>query len=70
MKDLIGTMMEYESGELSDLKTLKLFSFLIKSGRAWELQGSYGHTAHALIQDDWISKEGKINSNKVEQNGI
>jgi len=53
-------IIRYEAGELNDKETLKLFSHLIKTGRAWQLQGSYGRTAWALIQDKFISKQGKL----------
>ena len=39
----------YEQGELDEEGILELFQELINSGLAWELQGSYGRTARALI---------------------
>jgi hypothetical protein len=56
----VDYIISYEQGELSDKNTLILFSHLIKSGRAWHLQGHYGRTAWALIEDKWIDKQGKI----------
>jgi hypothetical protein len=53
-------IISYEAGELSDKNTLILFSHLIKTGRAWHLQGHYGRTAEALIQDNFISRQGKL----------
>lgn len=67
---LLDQIIAYEAGELSDLQTLRLFSFLVKSGRAWELQGSYGRTAQALISDGWLNKGGAINKTKVADNCI
>lgn len=58
--DELDMIMSYESGELSDKDTLILFSNLIKSGRAWQLQGSYGRVAKSLIDNGYISKSGKI----------
>ena len=58
--DTVTYIIEYESGQLSDKKTLELFGELIKSGQAWRLQGHYGRTASALIQDGLISKTGQI----------
>lgn len=58
--DLVGQIMAYEEGELSTEDTLNLFSHLIKSGKAWSLQGSYGRTATALINAGYIDKTGKI----------
>jgi len=58
--NFIGDMMDYESGTLSDLQTLELFAHLIKTGLVWNLQGSYGRSANALIGGDLITPEGVI----------
>lgn len=58
--DLTDSIIAYEQGELNDKDTLKLFSHLVKTGQVWSLQGCYGRTASALIEDGWISKTGKI----------
>lgn len=59
-KDLIGSLIDYESGEISGTDMLELFAELIKTGRAWTLQGHYGRTAQALIEGGYISREGVI----------
>ena len=56
----IDMIIAYESGELSNNDTLKLFAELIKTGQCWSLQGHYGRTASALIEDGSISKTGQI----------
>ena len=53
-------IIDYENGQLSDAKTLELFGELIKTGLVWSLQGCYGRTASALIEDGLISKTGQI----------
>lgn len=58
--DQVGMMMNYEQGDLSDEDTLNLFSDLIKSGLVWKLQGHYGRTAKALMDQGYIDKTGKI----------
>lgn len=58
--DLVGAIMEYEQGDMSALQTLELFAHLIRTGQAWSLQGSYGRTAHTLIQGRFITTEGDI----------
>jgi len=59
--DLVGMIMAYENGELEAEKTLELFAELIRTGQAWQLQGSiYGRPASELIKGGYISKEGKI----------
>lgn len=58
--NLLGNIIAYESGELSAENTLVLFAELIKSGKAWSLQGSYGRTANELVKMGYISASGKI----------
>lgn len=60
-------IIEYEQGNISEKNFLKLFSMLIKNGHAWILQGHYGRTAHDLIKNGIISKQGKINWQKVDE---
>ena len=67
---LVDKIIEYENGKLSDKDTLILFSNLIKNGMAWTLQGHYGRTAEALIQDKWLDRQGNINKIKVKENNI
>ena len=59
-QDITSMIMAYERGELSNIKTLELFAKLIKTGMAWSLQGHYGRTAQSLIDNEYISKKGKI----------
>ena len=59
-KDFLDQIMEYESGTLSDPETLEMFSKIVKDGLTYSLQGHYGRTASALIQDGWLDKEGNI----------
>ena len=68
--NLIDSIMLYENGELSDKQTLKLFSTLIKTGKARSLQGHYGRTAQALMDDNWIDIKGNINKEKVKNNNL
>ena len=68
--DKVSKIMSYEDGELNDFDALKLFSELIKSGAVWTLQGHYGRTATALIEANWIFPSGKLNKQKIEDNGI
>ena len=53
-------IIKYEDGQLNDIQTLELFSHLIKTGMAWRLQGSYGRTAAALIDDGFLDRQGNL----------
>ena len=59
-KDLTGRIIDFECEELSFEKTVELFSELIKNGMAWTLQGFYGRTARALIEEGYLNYEGDI----------
>lgn len=59
-KDLVDQIMEYESGMLSDPETLEMFSTIVKEKLQYSLQGHYGRTASALIEDGWLNREGNI----------
>ena len=47
----ITAMIAYEEGELDDDDTITMFQHLIDTGMAWQLQGSYGRTAIALVKE-------------------
>jgi len=46
----IDEIIAFEQGELGEAETITMFQGLINSGMAWQLQGSYGRTATALIE--------------------
>ena len=56
----IANIIAYEQGELNDQEVVCLFADLVRSGLAWELQGSYGRTATALIKEGWFDREGNL----------
>lgn len=58
--DEVTYIIAYENGELRGQKVLDLFSYLIKTGRAWSLQGHYGRQAENLIERGYISDKGDI----------
>ena len=50
MTDMLDTIIAYEEGRLDSDETIEMFQGLINNGVAWQLQGHYGRTAHALIE--------------------
>ncbi len=58
--DRVDMIIAYENGELPAEDTLKLFAELVKSGLAWTLQGHYGRTSQALIEQGYLDRQGKI----------
>ena len=55
MNDLFSRMMDFEEGELSFEEVVELFQELVNNGMAWSLQGFYGRTAMALIEEGYIT---------------
>jgi hypothetical protein len=53
-------LMAFENGELNNEETVELFSELVKSGMAWQLQGFYGRTAKSMIEQGYLDGEGNI----------
>jgi hypothetical protein len=48
--DLTSSIIAFEDGELDEDEVIALFQHLVTTGLAWQLQGSYGRTAAALIE--------------------
>ena len=47
----IDNVIKFESGQMNDDELVKFFQELIDSGDVWKLQGMYGRTAMALVED-------------------
>lgn len=58
--DVVGQVIAYESGELSDEETVAFFQHLVNTGLAWQLQGSYGRTAQAMLEAGLISSPFQV----------
>jgi hypothetical protein len=56
MLDLASTIIEFESGELSDTKVVELFMSLANSGTLFQLQGSYQRTYRALLEAGYLCR--------------
>ena len=59
-EDIVGRMTAFENGDLTNDEALELFSELVKTGIAWELQGAYGRTAGDLIARGILTEDGEI----------
>jgi len=47
--DLTDRVVSYEEGRASEEEIVELFQYLVDTGMAWKLQGSYGRAAMDLI---------------------
>ena len=52
-------IIDYEMGMLDEVQCLELFAMLIKTGQVWQLQGHYGRTAQALIDNGILTADGE-----------
>lgn len=64
---MIDRILNYEHGNLDLEETLQLFADLVKTGHAWTLQGSYGRTAHDLIESGLITEDGEVNYERLDE---
>lgn len=58
--DLASEIIAYENGELTDEAIVLLFSHLVITGLAWQLQGHYGRTAVTLMEAGLLTPNGEV----------
>jgi hypothetical protein len=49
ISDVALLLLQYEMGEVDEDETITLFQYLIDTGMAWKMQGSYGRMAKRMI---------------------
>tara|TARA_R110000824_G_scaffold350598_2_gene537531 strand:+ start:1343 stop:1528 length:186 start_codon:yes stop_codon:yes gene_type:complete len=59
MDKIISDIIDYEDGNMDRERMVGFFQTLIDNGMAWSLQGHYGRTAMALIEDGVCVKPDK-----------
>jgi len=60
--DLVDKIIAYESGEMNEEEVAEFFQELINTGMVFQLQGQYGRTAKALIEQG-ICTPAKVKTN-------
>lgn len=56
---LYEQILRYESGQLRQHEAQEFFQGLVDTGLAWQLQGSYGRTAHDMLRAGFIHQRGE-----------
>lgn len=57
---VVDKIMDYEEGNMTADEQVDFFGELIASGMAWKLQGHYGRTATALIDNHFVDVGGNV----------
>ena len=60
--DLTTRIIEFETGEATEEQVIELFQYLVDTGLAWSLQGSYGRIAQNWIENGLIRKPNEKSS--------
>ena len=60
----------YERGDILVGECLELFSFLIRTGKCWTLQGFYGRIAESFIDMGHIDTQGNIDYEYFNSIGV
>ena len=57
--DELAFVMAYEQGETDEDETIDGFQHMLDNGHVWQLQGSYGRTAAAMLEAGLIYRKGE-----------
>lgn len=52
---MVDDIMDFESGQMDEERTIAFFQKLVDNGLAWTLQGSYGRAAQQLLNAGLIA---------------
>ena len=52
---MVDEIIRYEQGEMTHEEVVTFFQGLVNTGLAWSLQGHYGRTAMALIEEGYVT---------------
>lgn len=69
-KNLVTYIMRYESGEITYDEYFSLFGYLIRTKKAWSLQGMYGREASNLIKSGLINRKGEVQWKEIKKSKI
>jgi hypothetical protein len=58
--NMLDYIIAFEGGKPTTDDVVELFSYLLRTGQAWTLQGLYGRQAMRLIEAGYLSRDGKI----------
>lgn len=61
----IDTLIAYEGGELAFEDQIEFFADLIRTGAIGHLQGSYGRAAATLVRHGFITADGEVNQQAI-----
>ena len=58
--DIVSMIDAYENGDTNLEQEILLYAELVRTGKAWTLQGHYGRVAMEMIDLEFISKDGRV----------
>lgn len=58
--DIVSMIDAYENGDTNLEQEIFLYAELVRTGKAWTLQGHYGRVAKEMIDLEFISEDGRV----------
>lgn len=72
----VDYIIEFEQGDLDEKGIIALFQYLVDTGLAWQLQGSYGRAARNLIEAgyvypaNYLNRPGVVDASVIEAKAL